>query len=68
MTITNKILEDVTNHMNHLIIQHEKLHKSIDEASNTLTDAQITEMKKKKLKAKDELERMRSVLASFVAQ
>ena len=54
--------------MNYLIIQHEKLHKSIDEASNTLTDAQMIEMKKKKLKAKDELERMRSTLASFVAQ
>ena len=48
MTLTtSKILEDVTNHMNNLIVQHEKLHKSIEEASDTFTDEQMTEMKKR---------------------
>jgi len=69
MTLTtSKILEDVTNHMNNLIVQHEKLHKSIDEAGDTFTDEQMTEMKKRKLRAKDEIERMKNSLSVYTTQ
>ncbi len=59
---TNSIIEDVTNHMNQLVNEHRKIHKEIEHNQYYAPDDQVSSLKKKKLKLKDEIEVLRTKL------
>ena len=59
---TSVILEDVTNHYNNLVDQHKKIHQEIEHNQYYAPDALLTNLKKKKLKIKDEIEVLRNNL------
>ena len=59
---TNSIIEDVTNHMNQLVNEHQKIHKEIEHNQYYAPDALLTNLKKKKLKMKDEIEVLKNKL------
>ena len=66
---TNSIIEDVTNHMNQLINEHHKIHDEIEEHNKHYApDALLTNLKKKKLKLKDEIEVLRNNLKKISRQ
>ena len=57
---TAVILEDVTNHYNHLVDEHKKIHEEIEHNQYYAPDALLTNLKKKKLKLKDEIHLLRT--------
>tara|TARA_Y100000758_G_C15928205_1_gene377692 strand:- start:192 stop:401 length:210 start_codon:yes stop_codon:yes gene_type:complete len=59
---TNSIIEDATNHMNQLVNEHKKIHEEIEHNQYYAPDALLTNLKKKKLKIKDEIEVLRNKL------
>ena len=59
---TNSIIEDATNHMNQLVNEHHKIHEEIEHNQYYAPDALWTNLKKKKLKIKDEIEVLRNNL------
>ena len=59
---TNSIIEDATNHMNQLVNEHHKIHEEIEHNQYYAPDALLTNLKKKKLKIKDEIEVLRNNL------
>ena len=62
-TKTSSIIEDVTNHMNQLVNEHHKIHDEIEEHNKHYApDALLTNLKKKKLKLKDEIQVLRAKL------
>ncbi len=62
MTKTDKILEDVTFHLNHLTAQHHTMHHIIEKSPPYIPDLQLTKLKQKKLHLKDELENFKHQL------
>jgi hypothetical protein len=65
---TNSIIEDVTNHMNQLVNEHHKIHDEIEHNQYYAPDALLTNLKKKKLKLKDEIEVLRNKLQIISGQ
>ena len=65
---TNSIIEDVTNHMNKLVNEHHKIHEEIEHNQYYAPDALLTNLKKKKLKLKDEIEVLRNNLKKISRQ
>ena len=63
---TSVILEDVTNHYNHLVDEHKKIHEEIEHNQYYAPDALLTNLKKKKLKLKDEIHLLRTKLELLV--
>ena len=63
---TSVILEDVTNHYNNLIDQHKKIHQEIEHNQYYAPDALLTNLKKKKLKLKDEIQLLRTKLELII--
>ena len=63
---TAVILEDVTNHYNHLVDEHKKIHEEIEHNQYYAPDALLTNLKKKKLKLKDEIHLLRTKLELLV--
>ena len=68
MTRTSKIVEDVANHYNHLLVQHKKLHDEIEHCQYWAPAADLTNLKKQKLKLKDEIEQLKTSLQTFATQ
>jgi uncharacterized protein YdcH (DUF465 family) len=62
MNRTDAILEDVTNHYNNLVHEHKQLHNEIEQCQYYAPDADLKNLKIKKLKLKDELERLKTNL------
>ena len=66
-TTTSRILSDVANHYNHLIVAHRKLDKEIEEKYNTHEPDQVIKaLKLNKLHLKQEIEEIRSNLQSMI--
>jgi len=65
MTKTDKIVEDVTFHFNHLTAQHKTLHQLIERAPSWMPDEHLTNMKQKKLRIKDQMENFRHTLENI---
>ena len=64
---TSRILEDVTNHYNHLIVTHRKLDKEIEEKYKTHEPDQVIKaLKLNKLHLKQEIEEIRSNLQAMI--
>ena len=63
---TSVILEDVTNHYNQLVDEHKKIHAEIEHNQYYAPDALLTNLKKKKLKLKDEIHLLRTKLELLV--
>ena len=64
---TSKILTDVANHYNHLIVAHRKLDKEIEEKYKTHEPDQVIKaLKLNKLHLKQEIEEIRSNLQSMI--
>ena len=59
------ILEDVTNHYNNLVQAHERLHNEIEQCQDNVPDTELKHLKIKKLRLKDELQRLKTNLVSF---
>jgi len=59
------IREDVTNHYNNLVHAHERLHKEIEQCQHDVPDTDLKHLKIKKLRLKDELQRLKTNLVSF---
>jgi len=68
MTRTSQIVEDVTNHYNHLLTTHKKLHDEIEHCQYWAPSADLKQLKQKKLKIKDELEMLKTKLKIFTDQ
>ena len=66
---TSKILYDVANHYNRLIVEHRKLDKEIEEKYNSRQPDQVIKaLKMNKLHLKQEIEEIRSNLESMIRQ
>jgi len=66
-TTTSRILSDVANHYNHLIVQHRKLDREIKELHDTHQSDQIIKAAKlNKLHLKQQIEEIRSNLQSLI--
>ena len=66
-TTTSRILSDVANHYNHLIVAHRKLDKEIEEKYNTHEPDQVIKaLKLNKLHLKQEIEEIRSNLQAMI--
>ena len=65
MNRTDAILDDVTNHNNHLVQEHHKLHQEIEHCQYYAPHADLKNLKVKKLRLKDEIEKLRNSLVSF---
>jgi hypothetical protein len=66
-TNTSKILTDVANHYNQLIVAHRKLDKEIEELHDTHQSDQVIKAAKfNKLHLKQEIEEIRSNLQALV--
>ena len=64
---TSRILEDVTNHYNRLIVSHRKLDKEIEEKYKTHEPDQVIKaLKLNKLHLKQEIEEIRSNLQAMI--
>ena len=69
VTQTSKILSDVANHYNQLIVAHRKLDKEIEEKYNTHQPDQVLKaLKLNKLHLKQEIEEIRSNLEAMIRQ
>ena len=65
MNRTDAILEDVTNHYNNLVHAHERIHKEIEMSQRIAPDTDLKHLKIKKLRLKDELQRLKTNLETF---
>ena len=63
---TAVILEDVTNHYNHLVDEHQKLHKEIQHCQYYAPDADLKQLKVQKLRLKDEIQLVRTKLELII--
>ena len=63
---TAVILEDVTHHYNHLVDEHRKIHQEIEHNQYYAPDALLTNLKKKKLRIKDEIQLLKTQLEILV--
>lgn len=68
MTRTSQIVEDVATHYNHLLTEHKKLHDEIEHSQYWAPDADLRQLKQRKLKLKDELEMLKVKLSTFTNQ
>ena len=68
MTTTGKIIEDTSNHYNQLVDEHKKLHTEIEHCQYYAPDAELTKLKKQKLRLKDEIEMLRLSLMTLTTQ
>ena len=68
MSTTGKIIEDAANHLNHLVDKHKRLHTEIEHCQYYAPDAELTTMKKQKLRLKDEIDLLRRGLENLVTQ
>jgi hypothetical protein len=67
MTATSRILTDVANHYNGLIVAHRKLDREIEEKYNShQPDQVIKALKLNKLHLKQEIEEIRSNLEAMI--
>ena len=65
---TSRILHDVANHYNHLIVAHRKLDKEIEEKYNTHEPDQVIKaLKLNKLHLKQEIEEIKSNLQAMIS-
>ena len=67
MTRTSQIVEDVATHYNHLLTEHKKLHDEIEHSQYWAPDADLRQLKQRKLKLKDELEKLKVKLKTVTA-
>ena len=65
MNRTDAILEDVANHYNNLVHEHQKLHQEIEHCQYYASHADLKNLKVKKLRLKDQIEKLKTNLASF---
>ena len=65
MNTTGKIIEDAANQLNDLVDKHKKLHTEIEYCQYYAPDAELTSLKKQKLRLKDEIELLRTSLQSL---
>ena len=65
MNRTDAILEDVANHYNNLVHEHQKLHQEIEHCQYYAPHADLKNLKVKKLRLKDQIEKLKTYLASF---
>ena len=63
---TAVILEDVTNHYNQLVDEHKKIHAEIEHNQYYAPDALLTNLKKIKLRIKDEIQLLKTQLEILV--
>lgn len=68
MNTTGKIIEDAANHLNHLVDRHKNLHSEIEHCQYYAPDAELTNMKKQKLRLKDEIDLLRVALKGLADQ
>ena len=68
MSTTGKIIADAANHLNHLVDKHKRLHTEIEHCQYYAPDAELTTMKKQKLRLKDEIDLLRRGLENLVTQ
>jgi len=68
MSTTGKIIEDATNQLNRLVDKHKKLHTEIEHCQYYAPDAELTDLKKQKLRLKDEIEHLRTSLQNLATQ
>ena len=67
MNTTSRILQDVANHYNHLIVEHQKLDKEVERLHTTYQpDHVIKAAKLNKLHLKQQIEEIRSNLQSLI--
>ena len=67
MNTTSRILQDVANHYNHLIVEHQKLDKEVTKLHDTYQpDHVIKAAKLNKLHLKQEIEEIRSNLEAMI--
>lgn len=65
MTRTTQIVEDVAIHYNHLLTEHRKLHDEIEHSQYWAPDADLRQLKQRKLKLKDEIQNLQVNLKTF---
>ena len=65
---TAHILTDVTNHMNNLAAEHQKLHTEIEHNQYWAPDSELAGLKKKKLRLKDEIQYIKDNLITLSKQ
>ena len=65
---TAHILTDVTNHMNNLAAEHKKLHNEIEHNQYWAPDSELSTLKKKKLRLKDEIQYIKDNLITLSKQ
>ena len=63
---TSVILEDVANHYNNLVNQHQKLHTEIEHCQYYAPDADLKKLKVQKLRLKDEIQLLKNKLELIV--
>ena len=66
MNRTDAILEDVANHYNNLVHEHQKLHQEIEHCQYYAPHAALKNLKVKKLRLKDEIQRLKNNLTSYI--
>ena len=66
---TGKILEDVTNYYNRLVVEHRKLDKEVTDLYNSHgSDHKIKALKMNKLHLKQEIEDIKTNLQTLISQ
>jgi uncharacterized protein YdcH (DUF465 family) len=65
---TAHILTDVTNLMNNLVAEHQKLHTEIEHNQHWAPDSELAALKKKKLRLKDEIQYIKNNLITLSNQ
>ena len=64
---TSRILHDVANHYNHLIVEHRKLDKEIEEKYNSHQPDQVVKaLKMNKLHLKQQIEEIKTNLQAMI--
>ena len=66
MNRTDAILEDVANHYNNLVHEPQKLHQEIEHCQYYAPHADLKNLKVKKLRLKDEIQRLKNNLTSYI--
>ena len=66
MNRTDPILEDVANHYKNLVHELRKLNQEIEHCQYYAPHADLKNLKVKKLRLKDEIERLKNNLTSYV--
>ena len=66
---SNKILEDVTNHYNRLVVEHRKLDTEVTSLQNSYgNDQKIKALKMNKLHLKQDIEDIKTNLQTLISQ